>query len=209
MRKTQKFFTYNLTALLLILCLYGCDRNSSSNSNINVSDSSEMSADNNKITVNMYRLDAEQPYGADEQFIGSIFFEDSEAGMIITPNLKNLQPGAHGFHIHSNPSCDPEQRDGSLILGLAAGDHYDPQEHKQHLGPHGEGHLGDLPVLVADDNGEATITLLAPRLKVADLKDRAVIIHAGGDNYADLPAPLGGGGARQHCGVVDFSKALP
>ena len=28
------------------------------------------------------------------------------------------------------------------------------------------------------------------------------MIHAGGDNYSDTPAPLGGGGARIVCGVV-------
>jgi Cu-Zn family superoxide dismutase len=28
------------------------------------------------------------------------------------------------------------------------------------------------------------------------------MIHAGGDNYADQPAPLGGGGARIACGVI-------
>jgi Cu-Zn family superoxide dismutase len=28
------------------------------------------------------------------------------------------------------------------------------------------------------------------------------MIHAGGDNHADHPAPLGGGGARMACGVI-------
>ena len=27
-------------------------------------------------------------------------------------------------------------------------------------------------------------------------------VHAGGDNYSDQPAPLGGGGARIACGVI-------
>jgi Cu-Zn family superoxide dismutase len=27
------------------------------------------------------------------------------------------------------------------------------------------------------------------------------MVHAGGDNHADHPAPLGGGGARMVCGV--------
>jgi len=30
------------------------------------------------------------------------------------------------------------------------------------------------------------------------------MIHAGGDNYSDEPAKLGGGGARMACGVVDW-----
>jgi Cu-Zn family superoxide dismutase len=28
------------------------------------------------------------------------------------------------------------------------------------------------------------------------------MIHAGGDTYSDMPAPLGGGGARLACGVI-------
>ena len=28
------------------------------------------------------------------------------------------------------------------------------------------------------------------------------MIHAGGDNYSDLPKPLGGGGDRIACGVI-------
>ena len=39
-----------------------------------------------------------------------------------------------------------------------------------------------------------------PRLKASDLRGRALVVHAGGDTYADTP-PLGGGGARIACGV--------
>jgi len=28
------------------------------------------------------------------------------------------------------------------------------------------------------------------------------MVHAGGDNHADAPAPLGGGGARVACGII-------
>jgi len=28
------------------------------------------------------------------------------------------------------------------------------------------------------------------------------MVHAEGDNHADHPAPLGGGGARMACGVI-------
>jgi len=44
-------------------------------------------------------------------------------------------------------------------------------------------------------------TRLAPHLKVRDLHGHALMIHAGGDNYDDTPAPLGGG-ARIACGVI-------
>jgi Cu-Zn family superoxide dismutase len=42
---------------------------------------------------------------------------------------------------------------------------------------------------------------VAPRLSTADLRGRALIVHAGGDTYRDVP-PLGGGGARIACGIA-------
>lgn len=133
--------------------------------------------------------------------LGTVTFADTSAGMTIRPNLKALPAGAHGFHIHQNPDCGAKEQDGKMVAGLAAGGHYDPADAKAHLGPHAGGHLGDLPALFVDANGTASSLTIAPRLKVADLKGHALVIHAGGDNYADKPAPLGGGGARMACGL--------
>ena len=44
--------------------------------------------------------------------------------------------------------------------------------------------------------------MLAPRVSLSDLSGRALMIHAGGDNHSDMPAKLGGGGARVSCGVI-------
>jgi Cu-Zn family superoxide dismutase len=53
-----------------------------------------------------------------------------------------------------------------------------------------------MPVLTVDASGKATKAVTAPHLTVADVKGRSIMIHAGGDNYSDQPAPLGGGGGR-------------
>ena len=84
----------------------------------------------------------------------------------------------------------------------AADGHYDPAGSKAHGTPWGDGHLGDLPALYVAADGTATQPVLAPRLKPADLPGRALMVHVGGDNHADHPAPLGGGGARMACGVI-------
>ena len=65
------------------------------------------------------------------------------------------------------------------------------------------GHLGDLPVLVVNNDGKATDPVTAPRLKKLDeVKGKSLMIHVGGDNMSDQPKPLGGGGARYACGVI-------
>jgi Cu-Zn family superoxide dismutase len=134
--------------------------------------------------------------------IGTIRASDSPYGTLFTPDLNGLSPGLHGFHVHQNPSCDPQEKEGRMVPGLAAGGHYDPAGTGKHEGPYGNGHLGDLPALYVDAAGKAVHPVLAPRVKVSDLKGRSLMIHAGGDNYSDQPAPLGGGGARVACGVV-------
>lgn len=135
--------------------------------------------------------------------IGTISVRDTDYGLLFTPDLTNIPSGIHGFHVHENPSCDPGNQDGEIKAGLAAGGHYDPDETGSHEGPYGEGHLGDLPPLVADADGNATLPILAPRLYAEDIKGRALIVHAGGDNFSDEPEKLGGGGSRLACGVVE------
>ncbi|MEK7245370.1 MAG: superoxide dismutase family protein [Pseudomonadota bacterium] len=141
------------------------------------------------ITVKVFRT-AEKGQG---EALGTIRFTDGPKGLEIQPRLKGLPPGPHGFHIHENRSCAAKANpQGQMTMGLGAGGHYDPAKSGKHKGHAGDGHLGDLPVLVVGADGAAGGTMNAPRLKVADLKGRSVMIHAGGDNYEDQPAPRGG-----------------
>ncbi|MBV8036607.1 superoxide dismutase [Cu-Zn] SodC [Roseateles sp.] len=134
--------------------------------------------------------------------LGSVRIVETPYGLAFYPELKGLPPGLHGFHIHEKPSCAPGESNGAMVPALAAGGHLDPAGTKKHGEPWGDGHLGDLPPLYVAADGTATAPVLGPRLKLADVKNRALMIHAGGDNHSDHPAPLGGGGARVACGVI-------
>jgi Cu-Zn family superoxide dismutase len=135
--------------------------------------------------------------------IGSVTVETSRYGLVFRPQLSGLAPGIHGFHIHANGSCDPAMKDGKPSAAEAAGGHWDPQKTGRHGEPWGDGHLGDLPALLVTDDGKATQPVLAPRLEDLDaLKGHALMIHKGGDNHSDHPQPVGGGGARIACGVI-------
>lgn len=155
--------------------------------------------DMSKYTVNMRAISASGEGAAR----GTVTIEQTPYGVVFTPALTGLEPGVHGFHVHEKGSCASALKDGKPSAAEAAGGHYDPDASKAHGLPWGNGHRGDLPALVVEGSGNASQPLLAPRLKLAELKGRALMIHAGGDNHADHPAPSGGGGPRMVCGVIN------
>lgn len=150
------------------------------------------------LTVPMY-FTAAKGVGAS---VGTVTISETKYGLLFTPHLSgltaanSLTPGIHGFHVHMNPSCADN--------GMAAGGHLDPLNTGKHLGPYNDqGHLGDLPALVINADGTATLPVLAPRLQhLAQVAGHSLMIHNGGDNYSDTPEKLGGGGARMVCGVI-------
>jgi Cu-Zn family superoxide dismutase len=150
-----------------------------------------------EVTINLVDADGKQ------QAIGTVDIRETDHGLLFTPELKSLSPGVHGFHVHQNGSCEPAEKNGKPSAAEAAGGHFDPDNTGKHAGPYGDGHLGDLPALYVNEDGTADYPVLAPRIKkLDDIKDRALMIHSGGDNHADSPKPLGGGGSRVACGVI-------
>ncbi|MCA1175132.1 MULTISPECIES: superoxide dismutase family protein [unclassified Pantoea] len=135
--------------------------------------------------------------------IGKVTISETPYGLQFAPALTGLKPGVHGFHVHAKGSCEPGQSDGKTVAAGAAGGHLDPQNTGKHLGPYADGHLGDLPALYVTDDGKADYPVVAPRIKsLSEVKGKALMVHVGGDNHADHPQPLGGGGARFACGVI-------
>lgn len=144
-----------------------------------------------KVTVEIFRVEQSDGYLS----YGSVILEDTDDGLLISPNLHSLSPGLHGFHVHDVPSCHN--------FGQAARGHFDPKNTNRHRGPYkDDGHLGDLPALTFDAKKQSTHSVLAPRLKLYDIQNRALMIHSGGDNYSDTPKSNGGGGDRVACGVI-------
>ncbi|MBX7494182.1 superoxide dismutase family protein [Qipengyuania sp. 1NDW9] len=110
-----------------------------------------------------------------------------------------LEPGEHGFHLHTTGKCEAPGF-------TSAGGHLNPagREHGS-LNPQGK-HLGDLPNLVVGasrttraevDLGEDSAEL---RAKLFDADGTAIVIHAAADDYTSDPA--GDAGPRVACGVV-------
>lgn len=144
--------------------------------------SSLVQAHEGELEMTVWRVTSSGP----TKEVGKIYFRDTRYGLIVAPRLQGLTPGLHGSHLHEFANCDAH-KEGA---GAGAGNHYDPDKTGKHAGPYEQGHLGDLPNLTVEADGSARIPVLAPRLKLADLHGRALIIHAGADLYDDSAPDL-------------------
>lgn len=110
-----------------------------------------------------------------------------------------LEPGEHGFHLHTIGRCEAPGF-------TSAGGHLNPagREHGL-LNPKGA-HLGDMPNLSvgASHNASTEVDLPGSRdtvlASIFDADGTAVVIHAGADDYRSDPA--GDAGSRVACGVL-------
>jgi Cu-Zn family superoxide dismutase len=127
---------------------------------------------------------------------GKVTFAQQRDGIEVHIDLKGLEPGKHGFHIHETGDCStPDFK--------SAGDHFNP-EHAAH-GDRGDSarHVGDLGNLTADSQGNVDVTFVDDQIALKgehSIVGRAVIVHAQPDDL--LSQPSGNAGAREACGVI-------
>jgi Cu-Zn family superoxide dismutase len=128
---------------------------------------------------------------------GTVTFTQKGDKVSVEAKVSGLTPGGHGFHIHEKGDCSSGD-------GMSAGGHFNPTGK-----PHGnpsvpDHHTGDMPMLVADASGSASLSMELGPMTVgggaADVVGKAVIVHKDPDDYTTQPT--GNSGARVACGVV-------
>jgi Cu-Zn family superoxide dismutase len=142
---------------------------------------------------------------AEGQVLGMAIFTQEAQGVRISVTVKGLSPGEHGIHIHSVGKCEPPDF-------LSAGPHFNPTNKKHGLtNPEGP-HAGDLPNLVAGEDGSAVyehitdrVTLTPGELSLFDEDGSSLVIHASPDDQ--MTDPAGNSGARVLCGVITPMRA--
>ena len=152
---------------------------------------------------------------ADGSPVGTATFSQADGGTTVSLKVERMTQGFYGFHIHATGQCEPDstaaakpEKKGDF---LSAGGHLgsDTTQHPNHA--------GDLPSLLVNDDGTGELSFTTDRFTPADLNDAdgsAAMLHAGPDNFANIPqryAPdgadketLGAGdaGTRLACGVI-------
>src|SRR5205823_1031964 len=128
---------------------------------------------------------------------GTVTFTQKGDKVSVTANVSGLSPGPHGFHIHEKGDCSSGD-------GMSAGGHFNPTGK-----PHGnpsvpDHHTGDMPMLVADASGNASLSMELGAMTLGsgatDIVGKAVIVHKDPDDYTTQPT--GNSGGRVACGLI-------
>ncbi|REJ82683.1 MAG: superoxide dismutase family protein [Planctomycetota bacterium] len=128
---------------------------------------------------------------------GTLIFRQDGDILHVTGEVKGLEPGEHGFHIHEFGDLrDPD--------GKSAGGHFNPHG-VAHGGPDdAEHHAGDLGNITANDRGVARVDKKAEGLKLHFVIGRAIVVHGGEDDFTSQPS--GDAGPRVALGVIGFAN---
>jgi Cu-Zn family superoxide dismutase len=138
---------------------------------------------------------------------------------IATSGPGRLAPGFHGVHIHKVGRCEANS---AAPTGGAPGDFLSAGGHFQAPGHSGEPASGDLTSLQVRKDGSGMLVTTTDAFAMEDLltgEKTAIIIHAGEDNFANIPADrytqangapgpdettmtTGDAGKRVACGVI-------
>jgi Cu-Zn family superoxide dismutase len=138
---------------------------------------------------------------ADGRQIGHVDFYDGHPGTVVRATIE-MPAGTtvataafHGFHIHANDdatngnNCVADPKQPSTSWFLSADGHFDGHQHK-----HGT-HDGDMSSLYVTAGGRATLEFRTEHVSPSDLSRRVVIVHAGPDNFGNVPV---GSGPQQY-----------
>lgn len=158
---------------------------------------------------------------------GTVQFRNSgahtEVKVRVNDGIEGIAVDAfHGFHIHANN--DPANGEGCVADPAKPSKEWfvSADGHWKDEGENHAGHSGDMPSLLVTSAGVAESRFVTDRIDLAALPGRAVILHAGPDNFGNVPvgteknqyspngpeattatANTGNAGDRILCGVVE------
>lgn len=146
--------------------------------------------------------------------LGSAKFVKVGDHLELTVDAHGLQPGFHGLHIHSVGKCEANS---VAPAGGAPGNFLSAGGHLQVGDAHAMPASGDLTSLQVRKDGNAHLVTTTDAVTLDQIKGKALIIHAGEDNFGNVPSrysangtpgpdaesqSTGDAGARVACGVI-------
>lgn len=144
--------------------------------------------------------------GAQGNPIGTAALREGPYGVIIRIELRNLQPGWHGLHIHNKGRCDPPEFE-------TAGDHFNPSEVAHGYKNISGVHSGDLANIYVGVDGTAKAEMVSNLISLGgktpnifDADGVSLVVDANPDNYESIRGE-GYKLERVTCAVLKKGKA--
>lgn len=121
-------------------------------------------------------------------------------GVLFEVEVSGLEPRKWvALHIHESGTCDHAGGHES------AGGHFNPDEKEHGFVAANGPHAGDLPNQYVAEDGVMRAQIYATMVRLDDaergIRGRALVVHAGSDDYRTNPA--GGAGDRLACAVIE------
>ena len=120
--------------------------------------------------------------------VGTVRFEGNARGTAVRVVVNGIPVGLdafHGLHLHANDTGGPCLPGDPAFANVGA--HWSPTG-----AVHGH-HEGDLPSLLVQADGTGSARSVTQRFDPGQLGGRAVVLHAGPDNLANIPARYSSG----------------
>jgi Cu-Zn family superoxide dismutase len=121
-------------------------------------------------------------------------------GVLFEVEVSGLEPRKWvALHIHERGTCDPAGGHDS------AGGHFNPDKKEHGFAAANGPHAGDLPNQYVAEDGVMRAQIYSTMVRLDDaergIRGRALIVHAGSDDYRTDPS--GGAGDRLACAVIE------
>ena len=131
-----------------------------------------------------------------DEINGTVKFYELTGGVLVVADILGVpvseeesKTGIFAFHIHNGTECSGNSEDPFANSGA----HYDTKDRTH---PY---HAGDMPPLFSA-GGRAFLAFLTDRFTVNEIIGKAVIIHAGPDDFTTQPS--GSSGKKIACGII-------
>jgi Cu-Zn family superoxide dismutase len=131
--------------------------------------------------------------------IGSATFTKADDVVTIKLSISNATPGSHAVHLHENGDCSADD-------ATSAGGHWNPTNTEHGKRGNENFHKGDIANIIVDADGNGSLEMTVRGWTIggpteSDILNKAVIIHAGADDFTSQPS--GAAGKRVACGVIE------
>lgn len=195
----KNLFVLFIAALLVFSCQ---DSNKKSDNNKS-SDTTAMISGTKKSdkTTAAKALTVKMEATSGSNLSGNATFTEANGEVTMKVKIHGLSQGEHAIHIHEKGDCSAED-------GTSAGGHWNPTNERHGKWGDAEGyHKGDIGNLEVSATGVGEMEFTTEEWCIGcndmnkDIIGKALIIHAGVDDFTSQPA--GDAGARVGCGVIE------